>query len=845
MKSPSSYRGVGLIVIAATVTAVVLLAAGFWVERQQLVAQRLDQENAVREQLQILQARIESELNGSIQLARGLVAVIAHDPSLSQRAFERAAKPLFDDRSVLRNIAAAPDMVVRLMYPLAGNEAAIGLDYRQTPSQRAAAELARDSGHLVLAGPLDLVQGGRGIIARVPVFRGQSGRQQQFWGLLSVVLDADKLYRAVGLLDDDLAIEVALRGKDSRGSDGAVFYGDPALFSDRAVRLPVTLPYGAWQIAARPAGGWDEGHHGAGVVFIRGGLLLALLFSVGPMLLLAYYAYRRNQAELEVAAHHQQLESLVASRTAELSAAKEAAESANETLILFKRFAEESAQAVGMATMDRKPFFINRRLSHMAGLDEEGVASQLSDLLDVYPEWAQRKIRAEVIPAVMEQGFWTGELALENRETQVLTPTLESFFLIKDQDGKPLCMMDIMTDISEQKEIESSLTRSKEAAEAASVAKSVFLAQMSHELRTPLQTIISAEQLLRREELTAEQTKLVDIQHIASEHLLNVINDLLDLSRIEADKLVLSEAPIRVGKILDDVVKLIDGPARDKGIHLRTELGSMPEVLVGDAGRMRQILLNYAGNAVKFTERGEVCVHAWMESQDSDSVMLRFEVSDTGIGIEPEHIDRLFNAFEQVENSLTRSYGGTGLGLAINKRLAQLMGGDAGVRSTPGKGSTFWFTARLGKAPGAEVHASPEKAANPMEMLKARHAGKQVLIAEDIAVNQVIFRRILERAGLKVTTANDGREAVERVSSQAFDIVLMDMQMPKMDGLAATREIRALPRGGDVPIIAMTGNAFEEDRARCLAAGMNDFIVKPVRVDDLCQAVLQWLSADQ
>ncbi|MGZ5049959.1 MAG: PAS domain S-box protein [Methylobacter sp.] len=295
MRLNKRFAGVWQIVLAAGVTLLVLLLASRFVEQQALDRQRLEARNKVQESLLVLQARIESQLNANIQLARGLVAVIAKNPQLTQGEFEQAAKPLFEGRSLLRNIGAAPDMVIRLMYPLPGNEKAIGLDYRNAPTQIEAAERARDTGNLVLAGPLNLVQGGLGLIARIPVFLSQKGEEQRFWGLLSVVLDVDQLYKDSGLLDGTLPIEVAIRGKDGKGSQGEIFYGDPALFDSDSIRLPITLPEGSWVIAANPLGGWQDDR--SSILSIHYTFELAFLLSIVIMLFLAHSVYKRNQIE--------------------------------------------------------------------------------------------------------------------------------------------------------------------------------------------------------------------------------------------------------------------------------------------------------------------------------------------------------------------------------------------------------------------------------------------------------------------------------------------------------------------------------------------------------------------
>jgi len=842
------YKGVWQIILAASTTALVLLLADYFVERQRLHTQRVEAETQVREHLLILQARLERQLNGNIQLARGLVAVIASNPTLTQREFERAARPLFDGPNVLRSIGAAPDMVVQLVYPMAGNEKAIGLDYLKNPQQRAAAEQARDSNSLVIAGPLNLVQGGTGLVARIPVTLDEGPAGRRFWGLLSVVLDVDHLYQLSGLLDEDLTIEVALRGRDGKGSQGEVFRGDPALFSEQGVTLPVALPTGSWQIAARPLGGWPVNQDE--IWRIRLGFALALLLSVGPMLLLAQYAYRRNQAEIELEAYHQQLASLVQERTAELQSAKEAAEASNAQLKLFKRFAEESLQGVGMATMDRQAFFYNRRLREMLGLSLTEAAPQNMDFLDYYPPWARDKIVEEVMPAVMTRGHWTGELAMFNQATGGTTPTLESFFLIRDEDGEPICVMDMMTDISEQKRIEIELTQARDAAEAASRAKSTFLANMSHELRTPLNAIMGMTGLALNLATLPKQRNYLEKVDKASHHLLHLINDILDISKIEAERLVLEHIGFQVREVVDHLLSLLGHKAIEKGLSLRIDLapGLTDQHVMGDPIRLGQVLLNLVGNAIKFTHQGHVTLRCRIAQSTDEHLVLRWEIVDTGIGITPEDQKKLFTAFEQADGSMTRRFGGTGLGLAISKRLVNLMEGDIGVQSAADQGSTFWFTMKVDKAPASAARPAlspPPAQPSDEAQLRQRLAGAKVLLAEDEPINREVSQYLLEYLGLLVELAEDGVQAVELASRQRYDLILMDMQMPRLNGLDATQQILGGGPNQDTPIIAMTANAFEEDKQRCLAVGMVDHITKPIDRQQLYAALLKWITRKQ
>jgi len=418
-------------------------------------------------------------------------------------------------------------------------------------------------------------------------------------------------------------------------------------------------------------------------------------------------------------------------------------------------------------------------------------------------------------------------------------------FDVANEEGKLVEYLVTLQDISEIKQAEVELRVAKEAAEAASHAKSAFLANMSHEIRTPMNAIVGLTTLMQQADLTPDQAKQLNMIESSTLHLLAIINDILDLSKIEAGKLNLEQSDFQIDALFDHVQSMLGEQVNTKGLTIEVDQNDLPTWLWGDQTRICQALFNYVGNAAKFTEQGTISLSARRLEERGDEILVRFEVQDTGIGITPENLSRLFQSFEQADVSTTRKYGGTGLGLAITQSLARLMGGEVGAESTPGHGSTFWFTAWLRRSQGVPEAAPPAGAFDTNKELSHHHRGSHILLAEDNAVNREVAVALLSQAGLVVDTAINGLEAVEKVSSMAYDLVLMDMQMPEMDGLEATRVIRSTAENKDLPILAMTANVFKADRQACMDSGMNDFVTKPIDLGNLLSVISKWLPEQE
>jgi len=487
---------------------------------------------------------------------------------------------------------------------------------------------------------------------------------------------------------------------------------------------------------------------------------------------------------------------------------------------------------VYMKDRDRRYRYVNAKMALALGLPAEDIVGRLD---------------REVMPAAQADAAWARERSVfdgARHASQVGVERIDGGALqlweVKVPvrlDGDASGVLCVATDVTE-------LHQLKAQADAANQAKSDFLSNMSHEIRTPMNSIIGMTHLALKTELDPRQRDYLEKIGHSGQHLLGIINHILDFSKIEAGRLELELLDFRLDTLMGNIETQLGEAAAAKGLRLVFDVApELARPLRGDPLRLEQVLLNFTGNAIKFSERGAVRIGARALSAFGHETTVRFEVEDNGIGIAPEELDGLFTSFHQADPSTTRRYGGTGLGLAISKQLAEAMGGEVGVDSTPGAGSTFWFTARLGRGEqGAQQAGAGQPAAQlPRKRVEtaqaARLDGRSILLVEDNVFSQQVGRELLGEAGAKVVVANNGAEALVQMYRQLFDCVLMDVQMPVMDGFEATRRIRADPRLADTVVIAMTANAGVEDQARCMAVGMNDFLTKPVAPEHLAATI--------
>jgi len=544
----------------------------------------------------------------------------------------------------------------------------------------------------------------------------------------------------------------------------------------------------------------------------------------------------QKRAEAEGKRLNEDLEARVEARTAELARMTESL-----SLVNREQQAIFDATTVGvMFVVKRKIMRCNRAMETLFGHSSEEMVGQTTRML--YPNQEIFEAVGELVAEKLRtEGRFVEETEMIRADGKVFFARLSAQRLADDVPSAGY--VTIIEDATAERNAFRAMQKAKMMAEEATRLKSDFVANMSHEIRTPMTAILGMTELVLQDGLPPRQEAYLRKIEGAGKHLLSLLNDILDFSKIEAGKMIIEHVNFALCEVLDRVTAIIGEQARAKGLAFKvTVADDVPGNLVGDPVRIAQVLTNYATNAVKFTEAGQIDVNVTVVAQQANEIDIRFSVRDTGCGLDTDQCLRLFSSFQQADSSITRKHGGTGLGLAISRQLAEHMHGSVGVHSAPGNGSEFWFTVRvgLGTAPDEAVRGcAGVQRPRPHQ---AKLSALRLLLVEDNPLNQEVALALLGHFGILADLADNGAIAVEKVQQAQYDLVLMDMQMPVMDGLAATRAIRALPGGQTLPIVAMTANAMASDRQICLAAGMNDHLGKPIDIDQLIARISRWTN---
>jgi two-component system sensor histidine kinase/response regulator len=765
----------------------------------------------------------------ALDLARDFPAIeaLSYAQAVSDRQRDAFVSAVRADRSIdpagYPEFRILPDgqrpdyLVLTYLEPMAAMKEKFGIDIAVNPAVAPALERARDTGRLNSSGqPITIgtPQPHIALAMRLPVYRtgtpldSQDARRAAYLGSVGVV------FSVPALVSRALGEGGAQRMHLTLYADGSAESKQRRLAIGKDDRL-------LFSAAGRPAPGHDAGDFDAVLPIDFNGALWKAHFRVRKADLSNGFDRYLPPLALVIGFAGSMLMygfffTLYWSRR-----------TAIEQRVLLDSVLDSVDAHVYMKDRERRYTYINAKTADAMGLPPEEVIGKLD---------------REVLPAATADAYWEqdrqvfedGKRQADQVEFRQPDGELRQLWAVRAPlmlDGEVSAVIGVSTDVTELHEL-------KAQADAANLAKSTFLSNMSHEIRTPMNSIIGMSHLALKSVADRKQRDYLEKIYHSSQHLLGIINDILDFSKIEAGKLELEVLDFALDTLMQNIVDQLGEAAAVKGLTLDVEIApGLAHQVRGDPLRLEQVLLNFASNAIKFSDNGAIRIRARPLQDFGDEALVRFEVQDDGIGMSAAQVTELFKSFHQADPSTTRKYGGTGLGLVISKQLAELMGGCVGVESAPGRGSTFWFSARLGK--GVTLMRSGPEPVAPEALDQID--GACILLVEDNVFSQQVGQELLEDAHATVVIANNGKEAIDLMRKQRFDCVLMDLQMPVMDGFEATRMIRADPRLKDAVVIAMTANAGLDDRARCMEAGMDEFVTKPIAPNLLFEVIAAWL----
>ncbi len=800
--------------IACLLAGILLITSYIWYE-QKIEGLALQQTKQATEHLSNIRGKIETELNSRLFLTKGLAGLVRANPQISDQQFQAFAESLGSHGTAIRSLQLAPKGVVTHVWPLETNRQAIGHDLLADPKRREAAEKSLIHRDIWIAGPLTLLQGGQALIGRLPIYLPDASTQKEyFWGFATILIDMPEFIKEVGLDSDYLREIIAIRGIDSTGTKRQPFYGQESIIASSVASATVSLPAGSWNLDITT--GPVRLSLSERISFWAISLLISSIAPLFIYLLLRLpHRFQRAVEEAKVALEQSEIRF------------RDAIDALPDGFVIF----DNQDRLITCNDRYRSLYELSRDYLQEGRTFEEILRYAFSK--GQFSLQADENIEARIQTRLDQHHTADGPM----REEQLASG---HWVRVVERPIRGGGSVGFLVDITELKNNQIELAQARDKAESANQAKSAFLATMSHEIRTPMNVILGLlEVLSENEALPQEQKRYLETAYNSAQQLLHILNEILDISKMEANKIQLDAVSFNIETAIDNVLALTCTPAKDKNLTLIKNLHNLPDMQVsGDQFRLQQVLLNLISNAIKFTEAGEISVTVQSEQKTDKQVEVTFEVKDTGIGFSSDQLEFLFNPFSQLDNSSQRKHEGAGLGLAICKQLVVLMGGEISASGAPGEGACFKFHLpfTLSETSLQELPSSKTRHAEKVEPQKQY----DILLAEDSPSNQIVFRAMMNGSPYTLHVVNNGKEAVEALKNRQFDAVLMDIYMPEMDGVEATKCIRADQSIDYIPIIALTANAMQGDQDRFMQAGMDDYLAKPADKQSLLGKLAKW-----